>query len=258
MKSTLSSSSQIIPHSSNLRSRPLQTTPSSLARSTSSSISALLRQHAQPRSYTPEKLPSSLSLSLSLSLSFYLSFSDIQLSLRLSSVIETSSTVHSYPKSTHLFGDEESTISLSGKNTANLPYHTPEQTSRPATPDPYHHPPRIDNQKVSHFSQRLKYHIFPVIRINNSLQFSTSTRNQELNRLTQNATEIKFEGSVKFFGVNSHSIPISIQNKHRTFPSPFVWNRLQFASTCDPPFDRQWGSLAFYNPICCLKYKTTF
>ena len=100
------SSSQPVTHSYNLRSRPIQTSSPSSTRSTPSSISAILRQHAQPNSSTSENLPSSLS--------------DIPISLRPSSGMESSFTVHSYPRSTPLIGDQESVFSLSTSNSNDL------------------------------------------------------------------------------------------------------------------------------------------
>ena len=61
-KKTLTSSSQRLTHSKNLRSRPTQPTSCFSTRSTLSSISAMLRQHAQPHLSTSQ-IPSLLSLS---------------------------------------------------------------------------------------------------------------------------------------------------------------------------------------------------
>ena len=160
-KKTSTSTSQPATFCYELRWRPIQTLSSSSTRSTSNSISALLRQHAQPNSSTSEKLPSSLS--------------DLSIELRPSSGIETSFTVHSYPRSTHLTGDQESVSSLSSINPSDLPYHALEQTSRPPTPDLYIYPLRFYNQTFNHPRQHLKYHIFPENRINNSLHYSTIT-----------------------------------------------------------------------------------
>ena len=87
----------------------MQSSSSSPTRSIQNSISAVLCQHAQPKSSTSETSPSSVS--------------DIPLSLGPSSGIQTSFTVHSYPRSTHLSGDDNSVSSLSAVNTVDLPYH---------------------------------------------------------------------------------------------------------------------------------------
>ena len=63
---------------------------------------------------------------------------------------------------------------------------------------------------------------------------------------------------VKFICLNPHSISTSTQTEHRLFPWPLVETSLQFTSTDEPPFDHQWASITFYNPIAGLKYKTTF
>ena len=109
---------------------------SSSSRSTSSSVSALLRQQAQHISSISEYLPASLY--------------DSSFSLRPYSGFETSFTFLSYPISTHLIGDQESVASLSVINPTDLAYHTLEQNSRPPTPDFYHYPLRLDNQKINY------------------------------------------------------------------------------------------------------------
>ena len=172
---TLASLSQVVPHPHNLRSRPIQTSSSSCTRSTSRSISPILRQHAQPNSSTPENL--------------LFSIFDVPLPLRRSSDIQTLFTVHSYPKSSHLVADQESLSSLlfsslSATNTADLPYHTLEENSKPPSPDPYHYQLKLANQIITHPRQDLRYYIVPVNRTNNSLQNSNKTRNRELTRLT--------------------------------------------------------------------------
>ena len=149
-KSSSSSSSQPVTHSYNLRSRPTQISSSSSTRSTSSSISAVLRQYAQPHSSTSENHPSSLS--------------DIPISLRPSSGIENSFAVHSFSRYTHLSGDQKSVSSLSAINLTELPYHTLEENSKPPTPDLYDSPLRLDNQIFIHPEQNLSYHILPVDR----------------------------------------------------------------------------------------------
>ena len=169
----------------------MQISLSSRTRSTSSSISALLRQHAQANPSTFENLSSSLS--------------DIPLSLRRSSGSETSFTVHSYPISNHVIGDQESVSFLGAIKTADLPYHKLEEISRPPTPDPYLCRLRHDNQICNHPQQDLRYHILPVDRINNYPQYFTITRNRELTRLTRIPTESKFEVTLKFIGsIASH------------------------------------------------------
>ena len=91
-----------------------------------------MRQHAQPNSSTTENLTSSLS--------------DIPLSMRPFSGIETSSTVRAQPRITHLYRDQESVSFLSANNTADLPDHTLKESSRPPTLDPYPYSLRLDNQ----------------------------------------------------------------------------------------------------------------
>ena len=86
-------------------------------------------------------------------------------------------------------------------------------------------------------SQGLRYHIVPVNRITNNLQYSTITRNRELTRQTHTLTELKFEVTANFFELNPHPNPTSTQITRRSFPSPFVVTNLQFTSTDEPPFD---------------------
>ena len=97
---------------------------------------------------------------------------------------------------------------------------------------------------INHSTQVLRYHILRVNRINCSLQYSTNTRNRELNRLTQTTTELKFEVTVESIGLNPHPIPNSFLIKQRTFPSPFIVPTLQFTSIDEPALDHQWGSIA--------------
>ena len=65
-----------------------------------------MRQHAQPISSTSETLPSTLS--------------DFPIALRPSAGIETSLTVNSHSRLTHLFLDHDSDSSRSAFNTADL------------------------------------------------------------------------------------------------------------------------------------------
>ena len=131
----------------------MQTASSSRTRPTSSSISALLRQHPQPNNSTSEDLSPS--------------FWHIPLSLRHSSSIETSFTVHSYPRYTHLIGEQESVSFLGAINAADVPYHKLEENSGPPTPDPFHYPLRLDIQITIHTTQDLRYHILAVNKIKN-------------------------------------------------------------------------------------------
>ena len=85
-----------------------------------------MRQQAQLDSSTSENHPSSLS--------------DNPLSLRTSPGIETYFTVHSYPRSTHVNGDQVSVTSGKAINTADLAYHKLEENSRPPIPDLYPYP----------------------------------------------------------------------------------------------------------------------
>ena len=163
-----------------------------------------------------------------------------------------------YPRSNHLIGDQQSVCSLSAIDTSDLPYHTLEEISRPPTPDLFHYPLRFDNQKLNHPRQVLRYHILPVNKRNNSLQYSTVFRNGELTRLTQTTAELKSEVTVKIFGLYPHPIPASTHFKLRILLSPFVVTSLQFTSTYKPPFDLEWGNINFYNSISGLKYETTF
>ena len=129
-------------------------------------LAAMFRQHVQLDSLTSEiPLPS---------------FPDIPISLRPSSGVETSSTVHLYLVSIHIIGDPESVGPLSVFDTTQLPYHSLDKKSKLLTPDPYHNPLRLDNQVINHPGQEMSYHLLPVDRTKNSLQFSTLTRNREL------------------------------------------------------------------------------
>ena len=91
---TSTSSSQIVAQFYIVTSKPIQTSSNSRARWKSSSIYALLRRYTQPILSIFGILPSSLSY--------------IPRSLRPSSVIETSITIHSDPRHTHPIGDQGS------------------------------------------------------------------------------------------------------------------------------------------------------
>ena len=159
------------------------------------------------------------------------SLSAIPISLRPSSGSEITYTVHSYPGSTHLNGDQEFVASPNAMNPSDLPYHTVEENSRPPSSDIYKWSLRLGIQLINHPRQDLSYHILPVTKINNSLQHSAITRNRELTRLTHIPTEQKFEVTVRFIGKNPHPIPTPTQIKHRTFSIPFVVTSLQFTSS---------------------------
>ena len=137
-----------------MRSKPIQTLSSCSTRSTSSSISALLRQHGRPNSSTCENFPPSLS--------------ETPISRRHSSSIETSFIVHSFLGSTHLVGDQEPNSSLSAIISTVLPYLTLGENSKPLRPDIYHYPLRLDNQMIIHPRQDLRYHILLLDGKNNS------------------------------------------------------------------------------------------
>ena len=110
------------------------------------------------------------------------------------------------------------------------------------------------NETTDHPRQDLKYHNFPVDRMNNNLQCSMVTRNRKITRLTQITAELKLEETVKIFGLNSiHPIPTSNQIKLRTLSSPLVVSKLQFNSTGNPRFDHDWGNITFYNTVSVLK-----
>ena len=166
----LTSSSQKVTPSNKLRSRPTQSSSYSRARTTSSSISALLPQHVQPRSSTSGNSLSCLS--------------GIQFSLKPSTGMETSFTVHSNPRSNHLTEDGETVSSLSAINAFDFPYHSLDDKSIPHTPDLYQNPMRLDNQTNNLPRRDPQYHVLPVNRINNKLQNFTYTRNRELKTLT--------------------------------------------------------------------------
>ena len=87
---------------------------------------------------------------------------------------ETSHTVHSYPRSIQIIGDIETPSLLSNPNTADLPYHTLDENSRPPTPEHYNYPLLLDNQIIYHPRQDQRYRILPVNRITNSHQYVTS------------------------------------------------------------------------------------
>ena len=101
--------------------------------------------------------------------------------------------------------------------TADFPYHTLQENSRPPTPDPCHYPLRLDNQLINHPRQDLRYHILPVNRMFKSLQTSIITRNRELTTLNQTSNEKKFEVTVKFIGLSPHPIPTSTKFRNLVF-----------------------------------------
>ena len=225
------------------RSRAIQTSSFSRTRSTSRSISALLRQHAQLYSSTSDSF-------LPLSVIF-------QPSLRPSFGIELFFTVPSYKRSCYLLGDQESVSSLSSFIIAQLAYRSPDKTSCHPTLDPNQYPLRLDN-KIHYPRQSLRCHILPVLKITNILQYSTFTRNPEMTRSALTTAKQNIEVTVRFIGLNSRPIPISTQIKHRTFSSPSVVTSSHFTPTDEPPFDHRGGSKTLYNPFSGLKYKTIF
>ena len=114
--------------------------------------------------------------------------------------METSLTVHPYPKFSQLFLDEESVSFLGAIIPTDVPYHTLEENSRLPLPDLCHSPLRLDNQVFHHPRQDLRYHVLSTNRTNNRLQCFTSTRNRELTGLTHTSTELKFGITVNFIG----------------------------------------------------------
>ena len=138
------------------------------------------------------------------------------------------------------------------------PPHVVEENSRTPAPDPYHYPLRLDNQRIIHRRQYLRYRILSVNRTVISLEFPIFTRNREWARKTHTSTELKFDVTAKFIGLNPDPIPISTQTKHRSFPSPFFVAFLQFTSTDKLPSDHKWGVITFHKLISGLEYATAF
>ena len=101
--------------------------------------------------------------------------------------------------------------SLSANNPTDIPYHTIEENSIPPTLNRYYYQLRSFNQTFIFPRQDLRYHIFPVHRLNSSLQKSTITLDRVLTRLTHTSTEQNFEVTVKFVGLNRHPTPTSTQ-----------------------------------------------
>ena len=95
----------------------------------------------------------------------------------------------------------------------------------------------------------MRHHILPVHRTNKSLQYCAITRDQEVATLTHTSTELKFEESVNFIGLNPHPIPTSTQFNDRKLPSLFVVTSKHFTSTDEIPLDHQWGSITFYKTL---------
>ena len=166
--------------------------------------------------------------------------------------------MHSYPRSTHLFRNQESIPSLSAIKTADLSYHRLKEISGPPTFDPYGYPLRLGNQMTTYPRHDVIYPILHVNKINNSVQFSTITRNRELDGLPHISTELNFEKTAKFIEIKLHPIPYSTQINNRTFPIPFVVTSVQIPATDEPPRYQQWGKVPFHNPISGLKNISTF
>ena len=82
--------------------------------------------------------------------------------------------------STNLVRGQELVSSHSAVKAADFPYHTLDDTSRRPTPDPYHYLLRFDIQTINHPGQYLRYQVFPLNTMNNSLQYSTITLKREL------------------------------------------------------------------------------
>ena len=72
------------------------------------------------------------------------------------------------------------------------------------------------------------------------MQNLSRTRNRELNILTQTATELNFEITVKFVGLSRHLMFTVTQIKQRPLLSPCLVINIQITSTDEPPFDQLW------------------
>ena len=107
-------------------------------------------------------------------------------------------------------------------------------------------------------ADKFSYHILPVNRINNSVNFSTITGSGEPTRLIQLTAELKFEVAVKFVGMTVDAIPTCNQNKYRLHLSPFVVTSSLLCAIDEPLFDHHWRGKTFYNFNSGLKYKTNF
>ena len=136
--------------------------------------------------------------------------------------------------------------------------HSLYENSKPPTSDPYHCLLIVDNHLFNHPRQYLRDHILPIKWKDNSQQFSKVSRNRHLKLSTQTLTEITFEVTVKFVRLNHHPFPNPIQINIQTFTSHFVVTNLHFTSTDEPPFDHQWGGVAFHNRISGLNNTNTF
>ena len=151
--------------------------------------------------------------------------------------------------STHFIGDKDLASSLNAVITAELSFQSLNENSRTPSPGPCYYPLILNIQTISHIRQYLRYHILSLNRINNSLYYSSNTRNRELNASFQSTAKILFEETANFVGLVFQLIPASSQIKHLTFPIPFALSKLHITSTDEASFRHQWGSITFYNFI---------
>ena len=162
-----------------MRTKPIQSSSSSLTSSASKPNSTSLHQNAESQSSVCENL-----------LSYRSDFPD---SLGPYCGTKTSYNDHPYPKLTHPIRHHESVSSLSPINVAELPYHSLDKISRPPTRDAFLYLLVLDAQILTHHWQHLSHSIFPVNRINSSLQYANITRSRDLKKITQLSVELKVE-----------------------------------------------------------------
>ena len=145
---TVTSLSKRKTHAFKIRSRSIQLWSSSRTRSTSSTVSALLRHNKKPHIYACENQVSSLF--------------EILISLRPPSDFGTSFNVPSNTKFSHLVRDQHSLSSLSAIITFELPYQSPDENFGPLSSDLYDYQQRLVNQTFNHPTHYLRYRILPV------------------------------------------------------------------------------------------------
>ena len=81
----------------------------------------------------------------------------------------------------------------------------------------------------NHLRQSLGYHVFPVIRKNDSLQCTNISRNRELNKFTQPNIELNLEIFVMLVGLIPYLIQTPLKHNFKLFLVFFLVTTLQFA-----------------------------
>ena len=247
--SNSTASTRVPRHNYNLRSQPRRLSQELSSLTSSSTLSRLVRQQAQPRSDTPSLSSSHPTIPSSLSLPF-------QVTSGFESASLLSENPHTISDSAANFSLVYSPSSILSDSSIQLPEYFLEDYSRPPTPNRHENPICVISTKIRSLNEDPRYTVLPTRFINNS-SLSNSRKQSELRRLQETQLILEFEVEVTFDSLNPHPFSLSTRVAHKTTPSPFIVPSISYLCDAELPEIRI-GHINFFNPYSGLNYRTIF